>query len=119
MASLDIARAFLATLASDRLTAIFKSSAQVRGILQTFNGCTILPVTAKDDPLKITLHVKQGISSSSVANIFEQAGIYPELITHNQLLFILGLAPFNKLAVLKHALVRGNVLLTINKHLET
>ena len=119
MASLDVARAFLATLASDRLTAIFKSATRVRKILQTFDGCAILPVTAKDDPLKITLHVKQGISSSSVANIFEQAGIYPELITHNQLLFIHGLAPFNKLAELKKAIESGNEQLKINTNHDT
>lgn len=103
MASLDIARSFLATITSARLTAVLESAGQVRKIMQSLDHCNILPVTEQDDPLKLTLHAKQGISGSDVANVFEQEGIYPELVTHNQLLFIHGLAPFTKVAELKKA----------------
>lgn len=119
MASLDIARAFLAMLPPEKLIAVLQSVAQVKKVLERCDGYNVLPVTAQDDPLKITLHVKQGISSSAVAAIFEQAGIYPELITHNQLLFIHGLGPFNKLTELKKAMESGNEQLKISTNHDT
>ncbi|WP_249872236.1 aminotransferase class I/II-fold pyridoxal phosphate-dependent enzyme [Oceanobacillus saliphilus] len=98
MASLDISRSFLATLHAEQVTAILQSVGNVRNALQyAYYG----KVLSTDDPLKITFHVEQGISAKAVAGLFEERKIYPELITHNQLLFIHGLAPFEQVEVLK------------------
>lgn len=93
MASLDIARSFLATLEKEEMEAVMKSASGVREILKSSEHWELL---STDDPLKITLHVKHGYSAKEIAGLFEERGIYPELVTHNQMLFIHGLAPFQK-----------------------
>src|SRR5699024_6061271 len=70
--------------------------------------CVVLPISEKDDPLKITLSMKKGISSALDASLFEKNGVLPELVTHNQLLFIHGLAPFHRLSELKKAVTSIN-----------
>ncbi|MGY0694501.1 aminotransferase class I/II-fold pyridoxal phosphate-dependent enzyme [Virgibacillus sp. FSP13] len=101
MASLDIARAFLASITSVQIEAMKESVNQVRHIFQSTEMWDLLPVAESDDFLKITLHMKQGISGYEVAHKFEEAGVYPELATHNQVLFIHGLQPFQQMKRLK------------------
>ncbi|WP_106495631.1 aminotransferase class I/II-fold pyridoxal phosphate-dependent enzyme [Lentibacillus sp. Marseille-P4043] len=101
MASLDIARSFLATITSVQIKAVKDSVNQVRGIFKSAKMWSLLPVAESDDFLKLTLHMKQGISGYEVACKFEQAGVYPELATHNQVLFIHGLQPFQQIEQLK------------------
>lgn len=93
MASLDIARSFLATMTKETMTDILESVEQVREALRAPDNWDIL---LSDDPLKLTLHVKQGFAAKEIANLFEKGGIYPELVTDDQILFIHGLAPFQK-----------------------
>ncbi|WP_373894518.1 aminotransferase class I/II-fold pyridoxal phosphate-dependent enzyme [Virgibacillus sp. CBA3643] len=100
MASLDIARAFLATLKAEEIDKIIRSATKVKGILGASDHWEIAPT---DDPLKITLHMKNGISAKDTATLFEKQNIYPELVTHNQILFIHGLTPFQKFHKLKKA----------------
>jgi len=108
MASLDIARSFLATLTSKSVSDVLTSVKQVRQVMASLNACVVLPISEKDDPLKITLSMKKGISSALVASLFEKNGVFPELVTHNQLLFIHGLAPFHRLSELKKAVTSIN-----------
>lgn len=103
MASLDIARSFLATMKTEEKDKIMESAATVNAILQASEYWDILQA---DDPLKITLHVKHGISAKEVASLFERQNIYPELVTHNQVLFVHGLAKFKNTSHLKKAVIR-------------
>ncbi|MFC2948804.1 aminotransferase class I/II-fold pyridoxal phosphate-dependent enzyme [Virgibacillus sediminis] len=103
LASLDAARAYLAALQEQDISHIKESVRKVREILTASNCWNILPETPLDDPLKITLHVKHDIPAQDIASLFEAQGIYPELASHNQVLFIHGLAPFNELDRLEKA----------------
>ncbi|GAB3054354.1 aminotransferase class I/II-fold pyridoxal phosphate-dependent enzyme [Virgibacillus ainsalahensis] len=105
MASLDIARSFLANLKEKEIEDIIQSVTNVREVLQTSDYWKILP---SDDPLKITLHVKRGYSAKDVASLFEKENIYPELATESQVLFIHGLSPFQKMNQLKKAVKTVN-----------
>ncbi|WP_010531240.1 aminotransferase class I/II-fold pyridoxal phosphate-dependent enzyme [Lentibacillus jeotgali] len=101
MASLDLARAFLANLTSDDLELILESACEVSDIFDSSDYWDVLPA---DDPLKITLEAKPGITGGMIADLFEQQGIYPELSTNHQVLFIHGLAPFTQFDQLKKAI---------------
>ncbi|MGP4109130.1 aminotransferase class I/II-fold pyridoxal phosphate-dependent enzyme [Virgibacillus sp. L01] len=126
MASLDIARSFLATMHTEEVNNIMDSVAIVQEILNAPDFWDILPA---NDPLKLTLHMKQGVSAKDVASLFENQKVFPELVTHNQVLFIHGLAPFENTDYLKkavkqikeqlkinpnHATIEGNNLFTEN-----
>src|SRR5699024_10319997 len=91
MASLDISRYFLASMHFQKIQEVVESAVQVKKRLQAADHWQLVP---SDDPLKLTLQVKKGISAKETAALFEQEKVYPELITHNQILFIHGLAPF-------------------------
>lgn len=102
MASLDLARSFLAKLTTHDIGLILKSAHQVSDILDSGDVWEVLPA---DDPLKITLQTKSGIAGD-VAGLFEQENIYLELTTHNQLLLIHGLESFNDMQQLKKVVSR-------------
>lgn len=116
MASLDIARAFLAGIDANRLQEILQDASLVREVLGELDYTTILPITSEDDPLKITLHVKPGVSGTELAHLLEKEGVYPELATSNQVLLIQGLAPICQVEDLKQAVKRVNEQLKINKN---
>ncbi|PAV28540.1 lysine decarboxylase [Virgibacillus profundi] len=116
MASLDIARSFLATLKSEVIDSVLQSASKVRGILEDSDHWNIVPT---DDPLKISLQLKKGTSAKEAASLFEGQRIYPELVTHNQILFIHGLAPFQKMNQLKKAVKRVNEQLKNNSNHDT
>ncbi|GGB50940.1 hypothetical protein GCM10011409_30620 [Lentibacillus populi] len=101
MASLDIARSFLASISPTDIEAVKTSVMQVRKSFALSGFWNLLPITEFDDPLKLTLSVKPGLTGFELAHYFEQGGIYPELATHNQVLFIHGLQPFEKLMQLR------------------
>ncbi|WP_404450778.1 aminotransferase class I/II-fold pyridoxal phosphate-dependent enzyme [Virgibacillus necropolis] len=104
MASLDLARSFLATKSPADIDEILNSVQEVRSILSVSNLWDVLPITDQDDPLKITLHTKPGLSGFLVAKAFEDENIYPELATHNQVLLIHGLAYFQRMDYLRNSL---------------
>lgn len=103
MASLDIARSFLATLNKKEIEEVLQSVINVRETLKSSDHWKLTP---SDDPLKITLQVQQGHSAKRIASLFEENDVYPELVTHNQILFIHGLAPFQKGNQLRKAVKR-------------
>ena len=51
----------------------------------------------QDDPLKITLQMKNGLSGFEVVKAFEDQNIYPELATQSQVLLIHGLGQFREM----------------------
>ena len=96
MASLDLARYFLATQTKENIQLIQNSIEQMRYIFSKSNKWDLIPLQKRrDDPLKITLHAKPGYSAHSIAAMFESEGIFPEMRTERQILFIHGLDPFN------------------------
>ncbi|WP_163969236.1 aminotransferase class I/II-fold pyridoxal phosphate-dependent enzyme [Oceanobacillus halotolerans] len=105
MASLDIARAYLATRTKEDLDYVMDSVTRVKNIFQKSQHWKVIHSA---DPLKLTLHIKDGVSCEDAAHFFEQEGIHPELVTHNQILFIHGLAPFDKVKQLENAVKSVN-----------
>ncbi len=103
LASLDIARSFLAGMKQDHLVEILQNVKQTREVFQGIASVDVLPVTPLDDPLKTTLHTKGGMPGTTLARLFEDEGIYPELATENQVLFIHGMSPFGKMKKMKKA----------------
>ncbi|WP_068675877.1 aminotransferase class I/II-fold pyridoxal phosphate-dependent enzyme [Oceanobacillus sp. Castelsardo] len=108
MASLDIARSYLATRTDKDIEKIISSVFKVREILGRCEGLDVLPLTGKDDMLKITLHVKPSYSVQQIILGLEEFHIYPELTTDRQLLLIHGLAPFEHFIPLEKAVKRIN-----------
>jgi len=104
MASLDISRAFLATLSPRDVDAVMESVRSVREILNATDQLEVLPYIRTHDPLKITLHVKHLYHVKDVTRILEGENIFPELVTHNQILFIHALHPFTQVYRLRHAM---------------
>src|SRR5699024_9106794 len=98
LASLDVARAFLQSLGREDIRSILVSVDTLRDKLSTLSCTTVKTPSASDDPFKITLHMKKGYSGKAVAALFEAEGVYPELATESHILFIHGLAPFNRFA---------------------
>ncbi|MFC3041004.1 aminotransferase class I/II-fold pyridoxal phosphate-dependent enzyme [Virgibacillus xinjiangensis] len=96
MASLDLARAYLASIKFQDIQTIMESIGKVRGLLASSDAWVVLPDTDYEDPLKITLHVKHSSTTKEIMGLLEKEGIYPEMATHNQILFIHGLAPFSR-----------------------
>ncbi|WP_371069822.1 aminotransferase class I/II-fold pyridoxal phosphate-dependent enzyme [Sediminibacillus sp. JSM 1682029] len=97
MASLDLARYYLSEIKEKALTSILESVNRLRNALSTVGEWEVLPSQiGLDDPLKITLEVNERWSGIQVAKLFEEEGIYPELSTENQVLFLHGLAPFQE-----------------------
>lgn len=91
MASLDAARFYLAELSKEKIQGVLNSVEEVRNIFSQASFWEWIP---SDDPLKLTFHVKHGYKINEIETMFENHGIYPELTTENQFLFIHGLAPF-------------------------
>lgn len=98
MASLDIARAYLASLSESSTHAIVKSAEKLRSIFEKGHHWEVL---ASHDPLKITLQVKNGFSGFEIAKYFEEQSIYPELATDKHILFIHGLAEFQEFTLME------------------
>ncbi|WP_010094918.1 aminotransferase class I/II-fold pyridoxal phosphate-dependent enzyme [Ornithinibacillus scapharcae] len=88
MASLDIARAYLAGLSKGKLDAILKSAKKLQRVYQQGKHWEVIK---SNDPMKITLHVNEGMSGFDIAKVFEEHAIYPELATDKHVLFIHGL----------------------------
>lgn len=105
LASLDLARFYLASMTRKAITELMESVQTVKHI---FANSTYWDLIASDDPLKITLHVKDGLSAKKVGNLLEQQQIYPELVTEKQILLIHGLAPFTDIGYLKKAMKTVN-----------
>lgn len=104
LASLDIARTYLQTLEPFDIDAILTSAEQLRELFSKLLCLDILSPSPEDDPLKITLKMRQGYSGKEVANLFEEEGVYPELATDKHILFIHGLAPFTSFNKLENAI---------------
>lgn len=108
LASLDLARAFLATMTGLQLQEALVSVEEVRNEMQQLDFCHVIETTEQDDPFKITLQMESGRSGFEAMHLFESAGIYPELATEDQVLFVAGLRPPEHFEDFKKALLIVN-----------
>ncbi|SEU07031.1 lysine decarboxylase [Salinibacillus kushneri] len=112
MASLDLARYFLAHLSKEEVKEIVQHVGAIRAKLNEASLWNVLPAKKQvDDPLKITLHMKSGMDAKEVMYVFERENVYPELATTNQLLLISGLG------VNKEGLKRIHSILNRSSHI--
>ncbi|MGR9047992.1 aminotransferase class I/II-fold pyridoxal phosphate-dependent enzyme [Halobacillus faecis] len=100
MASLDVARAYLASWKSSDKEVLFDYLEEVKSL---FNSYDYWEVNATDDPLKLTLQVRNG-TGFDLADALDTVGIVPELATTHQVLLVFGLAPSVDLMLLEERL---------------
>ncbi|MCT2534284.1 aminotransferase class I/II-fold pyridoxal phosphate-dependent enzyme [Aquibacillus koreensis] len=97
MASLDLARFYLATITSSQMDELLISIDRFRDVLGNSSFWKVLDYqSGVDDPLKVTIQLNNGWNGYDIAKLFERERLYPELATHNQILFVLGLSPINR-----------------------
>ncbi|KHE68045.1 aminotransferase class I/II-fold pyridoxal phosphate-dependent enzyme [Halobacillus sp. BBL2006] len=93
MASLDLARSFLAQWNHLNKQQALTSIQEVRQVFASYEEhWSVLPLSPYDDPLKMTLQTKRN-SGYEVMRVLEKMDIHPELATSDQILLIFGLAP--------------------------
>lgn len=103
MASLDLARHYLASFSKLSLNKTLHSVAKIRELFEGSNYWSVQPIRKGiDDPLKITLRIDENISGFEVAKLFEEKGIFPELVMPNKILLIHGLEPAEEIDSLKN-----------------
>ncbi|MCD5326075.1 MULTISPECIES: aminotransferase class I/II-fold pyridoxal phosphate-dependent enzyme [Pontibacillus] len=94
LASLDLARHYLAHLDKRDIEASLDWIHQLRLSLSNSDVWTLLPFeNGVDDPYKVTLLVREGLDPDEVAGCLEEEGLYPELVVGQQILFTLALTP--------------------------
>lgn len=88
LASLDEARKYLANYKDENLRGMVE---EIRLLFGSYEIWDVIPyIKKKDDPLKITLHIDQ-YNPQEIKTLLEEEGIYVEMMTHQQLLLILGM----------------------------
>ncbi|UOR10710.1 aminotransferase class I/II-fold pyridoxal phosphate-dependent enzyme [Halobacillus amylolyticus] len=105
MASLDLARSYLASYGQTDKDELVTYISSIRDIWTRASGYwRVLPRSEWDDPLKLTLRVNKNLSGYQVAEVLERQGVYPELATEKQILLTMGLAPSVNLETLSNCL---------------
>ncbi|WP_066185764.1 MULTISPECIES: aminotransferase class I/II-fold pyridoxal phosphate-dependent enzyme [Gracilibacillus] len=101
MVSLDLARYYLANYTEVQYKQTLR---YIKAVQECFVAPDYWEVEVNDDPLKMTLRIHDHLSASQVQALFEEQGIYPELITDRHVLFIFGLEPVYPLEQLQKRL---------------
>ncbi|MFC0525676.1 aminotransferase class I/II-fold pyridoxal phosphate-dependent enzyme [Pontibacillus salicampi] len=91
MASLDLARYYLANVTKEALLKSILSVSQFREGLAKISIWDVAPCRAKDDPFKVTIRVKDWYDAQEIASILEAKGFYPELVYQQSILLLFGL----------------------------
>lgn len=100
MASLDLARFYLAQLTGRDITEIKRDTERTRLHLQSIPGMNIVQscnsiACNAIDPLKVTLQTESSMSGFEFARALEAQGVYPELADPRNVLLILPLTRFD------------------------
>ncbi|WP_404348700.1 aminotransferase class I/II-fold pyridoxal phosphate-dependent enzyme [Sutcliffiella horikoshii] len=108
MASLDLARYYLASLSQQEKQAIVEDIKGIHQELKKVKGLEV--VTPGDshllvDPLKLTLRSTRGLSGFALSSLLEKEGLFVELADPKNVLIILPLAVNEK----KHDMIEGIV----------
>ncbi|HEU5140323.1 MAG TPA: aminotransferase class I/II-fold pyridoxal phosphate-dependent enzyme [Bacillales bacterium] len=100
MASLDLARSYVAQLTRAELDAICGDLARIRDKLSRFPHFKVLSAGSDAytdlDPLKLTVQMRCSLTGFSFANRLEEQGIYPELAGPDHVLLVMPLARFQE-----------------------
>ncbi|MFV8829705.1 aminotransferase class I/II-fold pyridoxal phosphate-dependent enzyme [Alkalihalobacterium sp. APHAB7] len=98
MASLDLARHYVANLNQDEVSTIVKSSNQFKNELKEIPQVTVVELKENAlltiDPLKITLRTNCELTGIEMQRLLEEKDIYVELANEEFLLLVLPLSPF-------------------------
>ncbi|GEL78282.1 aminotransferase class I/II-fold pyridoxal phosphate-dependent enzyme [Tenuibacillus multivorans] len=108
MASLDLARKYIAGLNEQDIESTLSGVRQLRHQLNTLPDIDVMPIQEQvDDPLKITLTSRR-LYMRAVEQLMQDQQVFPEMIQNNQLLLIYGLqaeqSPLNWVTTLKDSL---------------
>ncbi|WP_058305624.1 aminotransferase class I/II-fold pyridoxal phosphate-dependent enzyme [Gracilibacillus massiliensis] len=106
LASLDIARYYLATFSEQKKLSLFAYIEKVITCFSESDAWVLEKKGPNDDPLKLSLRVNQNVDIQQLKSLFEQEKLYPELITDKHVLFIFGLEPVIDPSILRKKLVR-------------
>ncbi|OLO27455.1 hypothetical protein BTR23_20340 [Alkalihalophilus pseudofirmus] len=100
MASLDLARHYVANLKESELLKIVESSKKFKCLLKEIPQLTVFEVNEltnyKLDPLKITVRTNCELTGVEIQMLLEEKGIFVELANEEYLLLILPLLPFTQ-----------------------
>lgn len=91
MASLDLARSYLATYSSRNLAYMIEEVQQFKQELAEIPGIKVLEYSYQGDLLKVTIQSTCGISGFALQKKFEKEGVFTELADPNNVLFVLPL----------------------------
>lgn len=91
MASLDIARSYLATFKSGDLQFLIKTIQTFKEGLAQIPGIRVLSYNDNGDPLKVTIQSTSGLSGFELQRRLEDLGIYTEMADPYNVLFVLPL----------------------------
>ncbi|SFK58217.1 lysine decarboxylase [Halobacillus dabanensis] len=93
MASLDLARFYMASWGNRERKELRQFTKNVRSILDSYDHLfTVKPSHLNVDPLKLTLEA-EACSGYELAEALDAVGIVPEMATSEQVLLVLGLGP--------------------------
>jgi arginine/lysine/ornithine decarboxylase len=95
MASLDLARSYLANLSREDINKISEEIANFKGLLQEIECITVAESTdpvVTTDLLKITVQTRSALSGYQLQSLLEKEGIFIELADPFNLLFVYPLA---------------------------
>lgn len=96
MASLDLARFYLAQIDSDFINMIIESFHEFEIELTKIEGLFLIKSESeryRQDPLKLIVQHSSGVSGFQLQQALEKSAVYPELADMFNVLFILPLAP--------------------------
>jgi arginine/lysine/ornithine decarboxylase len=89
MASLDIARGYLATFTREDGEYLLKKITEFKDRLQQLKGIKVLSYkNGEGDPLKITLQSASALSGFEIQKLLEDEGIYTEMADPNNVLLV-------------------------------
>lgn len=104
MASLDLARCYLASWGNSERKELTQFIKDVRQLLDSYDHLfRVKPLHHMDDPLKLTLEAG-ACSGYELAEAMDAIGIVPEMATSEHVLLVLALAPSFELAELNERL---------------
>jgi lysine decarboxylase len=95
MASLDLARYYLAVLSNEDISAIVEETAAIRRELGKLEGISVIVPKSKSiavDPLKVVIRSTRGWSGFELQKVLEKEGVFSELADAWNVLIVLPLA---------------------------
>lgn len=103
MASLDLARRYLATFSDDDAEYLLQKQNDLRTRLQHLKGIKVLGYSnGEGDPLKITIQSTTSLSGYDIQSLLEKEGVYPELADPYNVLLVFPLLKKNMGYSVKH-----------------